>query len=94
MKKLLVAAAACSLLLLAGCGDASDPDNVGASSCAPVDYYNGVYYFPCHQADFGNALSSFIRSNPGMTVQAVTGDGTGGYGRDDGYFVVTKTSSQ
>ncbi len=54
-----------------------------------VDYGNGVYYFNFNKASFGNALSKFLSENP-CRVEAVAGDGTGGYGRDMGYFVVCR----
>lgn len=87
MKKLVLL----SLISLAACNPASDPKKVGTSNCTQVDYRNGVYYFPCNEADFANGLSSFIEHHSDLEVIAATGDGTGGYGRDEGYFVVTRS---
>lgn len=85
--------AACVLLLavlVAGCGSpAGDPQNIGKSGCASLQYGKGLYYFPCTQADFGNALFTFRSQRPGAKILAIAGDETGGYGRTIGYFVVT-----
>lgn len=77
------------LVSLMACDGAANLENVGESKgCEPLDYHNGVYYFPCNEATFGNALSAFLTERPGVTVAAMTGDGQGSHGRDQGYFVV------
>ena len=82
-------ALACALL--AGCGpQPRDEKNVGintATSCPPVNYQNGVYYFPCNMATFANAVSDFVEKNKNLRIVAVTGDETAGHGTDQGYFV-------
>lgn len=78
-------------VIVSGCiPPAADPANVRATATspnAPIDYGNGVYYFPYVGADFANALSSFRKANPDMEQESMTGDAAGGYGVDSGYFV-------
>jgi hypothetical protein len=73
MKKLF---ALCLLCAIAGCTkdkNASNPDNIGQPvTCAPVDYRNGVLYFPCVGSDFGNALSAYRGSHPNTRVEGLT----------------------
>lgn len=60
----------------------------------PVNYGNGVYYFPKRGATFGNSLSAFLKYNPELTVSAMAPGDERGYGITLGYFVVvvgTKT---
>lgn len=68
-------------------GAASDGDGVVT---LPTSYENGVYYFDCTQANFGRSLAAFIAAHPELEVTAMTGNGTGTYGYDEGYFVVVK----
>lgn len=68
---------------------AGNSANVGRVSGVPISYGNGVYYFPHTEARFSNALSSFLGTND-CNVEAMTGDGTGAYGADIGYFVVCR----
>jgi hypothetical protein len=71
---------------------AADPKNVGKiSTSAVVDYGNGVYYFNYTGTGFGNALSTFLSEHRELELLSMTGDGTGAYGSDDGYFVVFRT---
>lgn len=80
--------------IFAGCvNDPINPANVVNGNedgliSRVVDYGNGVYYFPMTNADFGNALSSFIEKHPELELVAVTENGTGFNGYDLGYFVV------
>ena len=63
---------------------------LGAESkfeCQIIEYGSGVYYFDGIEADFANALSHFRSQHPELIQTAMTGDGTGGYGSDTGYFV-------
>lgn len=77
-------------LLLVGCDPASNPANVGEGTCAPVDYHNGVLYFPCATAAFANSLSHYRETHPDAEVISIAGNGNGSYGHDQGYFVVIK----
>lgn len=89
-------AVVCMAICLAGCeNDANDPRNVETNSnsaearaAGVVCYGNGVYYFPCYGANFGNTLSKFIKDNPELQFVDATGDGTAVHGFDKGYFVV------
>lgn len=81
-----------ALILSVACNQASDPENVGKPVAAGViDYGNGVYYFPCTEAKFGNALSQFIKQHDELELVAMTGDGNGTHGTDTGYFAVFQT---
>lgn len=74
------------------CSSARKQSAVGNTSIVvPVNYGNGVYYFPVTEAAFGNSLSEFIAQHQTLEVMAMTGDGTKSYGWDKGYFVVFKT---
>jgi hypothetical protein len=53
----------------------------------PINYGNNVYYFDCIERQFGISLADFL-SDTTIYVQAISGDGTDGYGYDTGYFVV------
>ena len=78
-------------IIIGGCGNAaSNSANVrtDADIKIAVDYHNGVYYFSTKEADFPNALSSFIQTHKELELIAMTGDATGDYGKDVGYFVV------
>jgi hypothetical protein len=88
MKKILIMLSL--VILIAGCDSANKVGNVAMISASPIDYGNGVYYFSKTQASFGNALSAFIKSNPELEITAIAPNGTGGYGADVGYFIVTK----
>ncbi len=79
------------VFLSAGCDQASDQQNIGKEQCTPLDYRNGVFYFPCTGARFGNSLSNFKSKNSDFSVTAITGNGTRGYGKDIGYFVSTES---
>jgi len=59
---------------------------------APVDYGNGVLYFPCNQAIFANSLSVYLKTHPEKHTVAMAGDGTDTnfYGADRGYFVIVE----
>ncbi|MBI4991730.1 MAG: hypothetical protein HZB99_00740 [Candidatus Harrisonbacteria bacterium] len=81
-----------AVALLAACDAAKDPNNIKKSGCTPLDYGNGVYYFPCIEANFANALSTFLKNFPMMEVSAMTGNGNGSYGHNMGYFVVVRKS--
>ena len=78
-----------SLFALAACNDAGDPSNVGKpTACAILDYQNGVYYFNCTEAHFGNALSQFIGSHKDLELVTVSSDDTQSRGQNCGYFVI------
>lgn len=77
------------VVIICGCTTASDRNEVGNTEIInPIDYGNGVLYFPCVESKFANSLSDYLLANPSLRVDAISGDGTGGYGYDLGYFVV------
>ncbi len=83
------------ILIVAGffifSGNAGDENNVGTTDIRePTDYGNGVYYFAVSRSTFANSLSAFLSKNKNMTCVAISGDGSGGYGSDLGYFVVVR----
>ena len=80
------------LLLACGCEKrASDLNAIAVETVvAPIDYGNGVYYIPATEAQFGKSLSHFIGTNTNKEIVSIAGDGSGGYGYDRGYFVVTR----
>jgi hypothetical protein len=78
-------------VFLGSCGSAASKGN--GQVTLPTSYDNGVYYFDCTQANFGRSLSAFIIAHPELEVTAMTGNGTGIYGYDEGYFVVVRKKS-
>lgn len=54
----------------------------------PLQYKNGVYYFPVTRDDFANVLAEFIKEHPELELVTIAGDGTGSDGYDRGYFVI------
>lgn len=71
-------------------GDPSDKNNIGTTEIIkPYDYGNGVYYFEATRAKFANSLSEFLE-NKNVTSISVSGDGSGAYGSDMGYYVVVR----
>lgn len=77
---------------ISGCLGAGDPESVNPTStiCHPNDFTNGVYYFACYDADFGNALSAWKKEHPDQVVTAIGVSDRGGYGYTIGYFVSTE----
>lgn len=73
--------------ILTGCDLPQHADKPPSYSCTPIDYDNGVWYFPCHQRSFGKALAKFAK---GKEILSITGDGTAAHGVDQGYWVVVK----
>lgn len=72
-------------------GNSGNTGYVGKTSIEqPVNYGNGVYYFPVINAEFANSLSAFLKEHGNVTIVTIAGDGTGAYGYDKGYFVVIK----
>ena len=56
---------------------AGDPESVRQpTSCKPIDYENGVFFFSCRQADFGNALSRF-KKETSYEIEAMSEIGHG-----------------
>ncbi|KKU50119.1 MAG: hypothetical protein UY47_C0004G0022 [Parcubacteria group bacterium GW2011_GWB1_49_7] len=82
--------------ILAACDLAANPKNIKNVAAAEqeskdfLNYGNGVYYFPLTGANFGNALSKFLATHQCPANFSVAGSGTGGYGRDEGYWVVCR----
>jgi len=71
-------------------GDPGDKNNIGTTEIVkPSDYGNGVYYFEATRAKFANSLSEFLK-NKNVTSISVSGDGSGAYGSDMGYYVVVR----
>jgi hypothetical protein len=90
---ILLAVCLVGCLNLVGCvNQANNPKNVApvAIEQGIINYGNGVYYFDYVGAEFGNALATFIRQHPDYQVITVTMDGSYGYGKTAGYFVVVK----
>lgn len=89
-KFVFVLCAAVLVITMVGCDTASDSANVNVETAPTevVNYGNNVYYLPHKQAGFGNALSRFINEHPDLELIALTGNGTGAYGEDSGYFAV------
>ena len=83
----------CVVLIAVVCGFTACDSSASVENVRPgaqgqvLDYGNGVYYFPYVGPDFGNALSTFIGQHPGWELQAMTGNGIGFYGANQGYFV-------
>jgi hypothetical protein len=63
-------------------------------TCYIEDLGGGVLYFDCIGNNFGIALGKWAETHPELTIAAMTGDGNGTYGRDEGYFVVTQKRDQ
>ena len=55
----------------------------GAPVSLPIAYGNDVYYFPYIQADFGNALSVFLRRHTNLEVSSIGGDVRRRFGNQD-----------
>lgn len=80
-------------IIVGGCvDDPKDPESVKSLTtiCHPNDFSNGVYYFPCYHADFGNALSAWKRDHPDQIIIAIGVNDRGTYGTTIGYFVLTE----
>ncbi len=88
LKKIVATSLLC--IGVAACDPAADTANVGQGGCTPLDYRNGVFYFPCVESDFANSLSRFVAERPSLRTVTMTGNGNGGHGRDNGYFVLTE----
>lgn len=78
-------------------GFVNDPKRPEAAAvgCVPIPYGDNVVYIPCVGSQFGRALEKFTAENAAkMEVAAMAGDSRGGYGRDEGYWVVMKKRQQ
>ena len=73
-----------------GCNPAANNSSVSS----PVDYGNGVYYFPVVDRHFGNALSAFIGARPELELVALTGNDAGLYGSNVGHFAVFRQKAK
>jgi hypothetical protein len=78
-----------SLLALVSCNDPTAPLPKEYPASTPSDHGNGVYYFHCTGAKFAKSLGDFKASRPELEIVSICGNGTGPYGTDIGYFVVT-----
>jgi hypothetical protein len=56
-------------------------------NCVPVDYSQGILYFPCDEAEFGRSVSTWLQSNPDQEVTSMAGT-TNDY--TEGYFVTVR----
>ncbi|MEK7653951.1 MAG: hypothetical protein AAB345_01555 [Patescibacteria group bacterium] len=77
-KLFLLVITAVAFACLVGCMEdkAANVSNVASaysSTSKIVDYGNGVFYFPYTEAEFGNALSAFLKEHPEWEL--VTFDG-------------------
>jgi hypothetical protein len=96
MKALLVIIAAITALMTTACAvnESNQPRNIGQTKIiAPLDYGNGVYYFPIVSAEFGNSLSAFIKQHPEMEMLSIAPTDEG-YQSIHGYFVIFKNKRQ
>ncbi|MCX6740082.1 MAG: hypothetical protein NTZ49_02540 [Candidatus Parcubacteria bacterium] len=85
----IIIALVLALGLLAGCNSASNSQSVKEKAySAIVDHGSGVYYFPYQSSSFAKALAAFIKDYPELEPVIISGDATGCYGRDIGYFVI------
>jgi len=53
-----------------------------------VEYGEMVYYIPFTGKKFANNLCKFLRTNIHLEVAGMTGDNSGAYGTNNGFFVV------
>ncbi len=94
MKLTTAFAMALLVISVAACDNASNQKNVGKSegskACQPLDYKNGVYYFSCRDAVFGNALSTFKATRDDLRIVAIAPDAAGTQSIW-GYFVITES---
>jgi hypothetical protein len=103
IKKLILLVIIFGILFTLGAGcvdskkDPSDYNNINYRSvnivkdiCYPIDYDNGVYYFPCNKADFGNSLSSWKAVHKNEIVTSIATNDADGYETTIGYFVNTE----
>lgn len=81
MKKILLLL---SVVLLAGCDYPIEEYHT-----TPRSYGSGVFYFPVAEERFSQSLAEWRKKNT-CDIVAVTGDGNGVYGRDQGYWVICK----
>ncbi len=87
---------ACTLVFLAvlgcaGTAGAGDPSTARSNhSSRLVEYGNGLYYFNETSADFGKALSGFLKNHQCAQNFSMAPDGTGFDGFTVGYFVVCR----
>jgi len=65
----------------------------GIVSGRPIDYGNGVFFFPCVGRIFAIALSDFLKDGKKKVV-SMTADGSAGCGADRGFFVFIKEKKE
>jgi hypothetical protein len=88
--KLVLAIAILAVALFTACDPvASDPEAISkVTVMTPLNYGNGVYYFPCWEAQFGKSLSDFIDRNPNLEFVSMAPNDRVSHGYTTGYFVV------
>lgn len=85
------ALAGCESLDLYNEGSASEGLHEGNTEVVDAqDFGNGVYYFPVNQAIFARSIAKFKADHPELIITAVAGNGSRGYGQDEGYYVITE----
>jgi hypothetical protein len=61
--------------------------------CAPIEYTNGIYYFPCNDGLFGIELAQWKGEHQNLTITTISAEytgNTGNTGHTSGYFVITE----
>lgn len=88
MKNIVLAILISNLFFVCACRPpiADDPKNINQINFSPLDYGNNVYYFSTIGAEFGNALSGFLKNHPELRLLSIAPDENG---RKDGRFVGT-----
>jgi len=81
--------------IIIGCNynNPSDRDDIenAITMMNPINYGNGVYYFPVTGSTFGKSLSYFIEKNKDkLELVSISADDSNKYGYTSGYFVVFK----
>lgn len=99
MKKLIYFLLIISGIYLTGCKNVSGNDTAiplepndgyGVIINKVLDYGGGVYYFGYTGDDFAKSLAGFIQAHKELQMISMASDGSNGYGKTEGYFVVFK----
>jgi len=56
--------------------------------CPTTQYGEDIVDFHCVGEDFGNELRAYRAAHPDLEVEAISGDGIGTHGRNNGFWVV------
>ncbi len=79
------------VVVLAGCEELTSTED-NRDACSIVNYGQGVLYFSCTRDMFARTLAKWREENP-CAISAVTGNGTGGAGYDQGYFIFLESTT-